>query len=451
MPRPSPEHVVLIVDDEAPFRRMMENVVDGAGFGVVTAASGEEALTAIEERRPGLVLLDLRLGAGAMDGIAALEQIRAKDQQLPVVMITGFGNVGHAVAAMKLGALDFLEKPVDLDEVRRILHNVFDPDGDSETDDSHRAIEFGGIVPAPGPLRATVELMSAAADSLAPLLISGESGTGKELAASFIHEHSPCATGPYIKVNCAAISPNLLEAEMFGVVKGAFTGANQDKPGRFEAADGGSLLLDEIGELEPSLQAKLLRALQEKEIERVGSIEPRKVCVRLIASTNRDLQKAMTEGRFREDLFFRLNVFEIVLPPLRERPDDILPLAQLFAAELAPDKPRRLAPETEKALGAYDWPGNVRELRNAIERAVILARGGVIRPTHLPPNIGDTPPRESPAATTATFGRGSIHEMERKLIIETLQRTEGNRTQAAEALGISRRALQYKLKRYSLP
>jgi len=428
----------------------MENVVDGAGFGVVTAASGEDALEAIKERRPGLVLLDLRLGTNAMDGVTALERIRARDRDLPVVMITGFGDVGHAVAAMKLGALDFLEKPVDLDEVRRILHRVFDSEDDPATQDRDRELEFGGILPAPGPLRATVELMSAAANSSAPLLISGESGTGKELAAAFIHEHSPYAKGPYIKVNCAAISSNLLEAEMFGVAKGAFTGAHQDKPGRFEAADGGSLLLDEIGELEPSLQAKLLRALQEKEIERVGSIEPRKVAVRLIASTNRDLHKEMTEGRFREDLFFRLNVFEIVLPPLRDRPDDILPLARLFAADLAPDKPRRLAPETETALEAYDWPGNVRELRNAIERAVILARGGVIRPTHLPPNMGDTTLRESSAPTTATSGRGSIHEMERKLIIETLRRTEGNRTQAAEVLGISRRALQYKLKRYQL-
>ncbi|MCK9461933.1 MAG: sigma-54 dependent transcriptional regulator, partial [Proteobacteria bacterium] len=313
---------------------------------------------------------------------------------------------------------------------------------------------FGGIATSSPPMRAAVDLLAAAAESDAPVIVSGESGTGKELAAAFVHERSARSKGPLVKVNCAAIPAGLLEAEMFGAAAGAFTGATRARGGRFEAAEGGTLLLDEITEMDAGLQAKLLRVIQEKEYEPVGAVRPRRADVRIVASTNRAIDAAIRSGVFREDLYFRLNVFEVVLPPLRERPDDILPLARHFVRELAGERPRRLARETEAALAAHAWPGNVRELRNTIERAVILARGGVVHPEHLPPGIAagaivpGAPPRT--AASSPPRAGTKVHDMERQLIVETLDGTSGNRTRAAESLGMSRRALLYKLKRYGI-
>ena len=440
----------LIVDDELSFRTMLEAAVTAAGFPAKTAGSGEEALERIGQEPPGLVFLDQRMGPRCMTGLETLEAIRARHPDLPVVMVTAFGDVQCAVAAMKAGALDFLEKPLDFNDLRRILREVLAIDEPEAPAAGRRA--FGGIVPAGDAMQAALELLEACAGSDASVLITGESGTGKELAAAFVHEHSSRRRGPFIKVNCAALPGSLLEGEMFGWESGAFTGAARAREGRFAAAHQGTLLLDEISEMGIDLQAKLLRAIQDKEYQPLGASRPRKSDVRIIASANRSLPEAIAAGRFREDLYYRLNVFEVLLPPLRERTGDLLPLARRLMEELAADRPRRLSPEAAQLLVTHDWPGNVRELRNALERAVILARGGVIHPEHLPPNVrahADRP-EGRPAASTLLRAGTSVQEMERALIVETLGATDGNRTRAAEVLGMSRRALLYKIKRYGL-
>jgi DNA-binding NtrC family response regulator len=444
---------VLIVDDEATFRQMLEAAVVTAGFAARSASCGERALELAASEEPALVFMDLKMGSRAMSGLEALEAFRVKHPEVPIVLVTAFGDVQTAVAAMKAGALDFLEKPIDLDDVRRILHAALAPDEALPGAWDVAPPVFGGIATSSPAMRAAVEMLAAAAESDAPVLLTGESGTGKELAAAFVHDKSARRGGPFVKVNCAAIPSGLLEAEMFGAAAGAFTGATHARAGRFEAAEGGTLLLDEIAEMDTGLQAKLLRVIQEKEYEPVGGVRPRRADVRIVASTNVPIDAAIRSGAFREDLYFRLNVFEIALPPLRERRDDILPLARHFIRELAGDRPRRLARETETALERHTWPGNVRELRNTIERAVILARGGVVHPEHLPPNVaaacsGGDGPRTT--ASSPPRAGTNVHDMERQLIVETLDHTGGNRTRAAESLGMSRRALLYKLKRYGI-
>ena len=439
---------MLIVDDEAAFRQMMVAAVEGHGRRCRAVSSGEGALEDAQLQAPGLVFLDLRLGVGVMDGIATLRALQAQHAGLPVVLVTGYGDVRLAVEAMRLGALDFLEKPLDLAELRRILDAVV-PSAHPEAKAS--PVRFGGIEPAPGPIRAMLELLELAAASSVPLLVTGESGTGKELVASFAHERSAYSNGPMVKVNCAAIPGELLESEMYGVEKGAFTGAQRSTIGRFREADGGTLLLDEIGELDLSLQAKLLRVLQDKLVQPVGSGRSHQVDLRLVATTNRDLHRAIEQGRFREDLYFRLAVFELVIPPLRERPGDILPLARLLARELAEGRVPRLAPETEARLQAHPWPGNVRELRNVMERAVILSRGGVIQPGHLPPGMSNASRvPEPPAASDRSGSPTTLLEIERQLIVDTLAANAGNRSKTARDLGLSRRALYYKLDRLGL-
>ncbi len=440
----------LIVDDEKAFRTMLEAAVTAAGFPVQTASSGEKAIACIEKELPGVVFLDQRMGPQSMTGLETLEAIRERYQELPVVMVTAFGDVQCAVAAMKAGALDFLEKPIDFNDLRRILQELLAVGDFVDTPGERRS--FGGIVPSGDAMQSTLELLEACAQSDTSVLVTGESGTGKELAASFVHGHSGRKNGPFIKVNCAAIPAALLEGEMFGWESGAFTGATRSREGRFAEANRGTLLLDEISEMGIDLQSKLLRVIQEKEFHPLGASRPRKSDVRIIASSNRSIPEAIAAGLFREDLYYRLNVFEVLLPPLRERAGDILPLARHFIETLATDRPRRLSSDATQLLMEYDWPGNVRELRNAMERAVILARGGVIHPDHLPPNVRGGPkrPRSLPSVSSVLRAGTSVQEMERALIAETLNSTDGNRTHAAEILGMSRRALLYKIKRYGL-
>ncbi len=441
---------VLIVDDEAPFRHMLESAVGALGVTARGAASGEQALGMMSEAVPALVLLDLRMGPRSIDGLATLRKIRSQFGDLPVAIISGYGDVLSAVTAMKLGALDFLEKPLDLEEVRRIVGEVLGEGEDPIVPGAAAPLPFGGITPIDRRFQACLQLLAAAAESSAPVLISGESGTGKEVAASFLHTRSPRADGPFVKVNCAAIPASLLESEMFGHEAGAFTGAQQATAGRFEAADGGTLLLDEIAEMDPGLQAKLLRVLQEKELERLGGTTTRPVDVRVVATTNRDLPQAIADRSFREDLYFRLNVFEVALPPLREHRADILPLACHFIELYGAGKRRKLSEEAEQRLLAYPFPGNVRELGNAVERAVILARGGVIHPAHLPPTMTTQPDAEQVTAAGEVRSGTTVHDMERELIVKTLADHDGNRTHTAKALGLSRRTLLYKIKRYRL-
>ena len=446
--------MILVVDDEAAFRHMMSTAIRKQGLTVREADSGEGALELMRTELPDLVFLDLRLAPASahvelLDGIETLRAIRNEFGDVPVVLVTGYGDVQSAVRAMKLGALDFLSKPVDLDEIRRILGEALGLDEDRDGE----PIAFGGIMPAAGPMRDMLTLLAPAADSGAPILVTGESGTGKELAARFVHENSPYSTGPFVTVNCSAIPQTLLESEMFGVEKGAFTGATVSKEGLFERSNDGSLLLDEIGEMDVSLQTKLLRVIQDKRVQRVGGTIERSVNVRIIASTNRVLQRAIAEGTFREDLYYRLNVFEVRLPALRDRPRDIMPLARSFAVEFASGQPLRIAGDVERLFMAHAWPGNVRELRNVLERAAILARGDVIRTKHLPPNLqpamGNTEQEAQRAPIDVRAGM-SIHDMERELILKTLEDFDGNRTRSATALGMSRRALHYKLKRYGI-
>ena len=453
---------ILIVDDEAPFRKLMEKIVSAAGFDVQCEASGEAALKRVETQVPALVFLDLKMVPGGLDGLQTLERIRNLSAELPVVLITGYGEVGVAVSAMKLKAFDFLEKPIDLNDVRRILRELFE-----HTPEGPPKIAFGGLIPASEKFQETLQVMAAAADSSAPILITGESGTGKEVAAEFIHQKSPYSAGPLVKINCSAIPEELLESEMFGVERGAFTGALKSRTGKFELAHKGTLLLDEIGDMKVSLQAKLLRVIQDKQVERLGSGFSRKVDVRILASTNLDLKKQIKLGKFREDLYFRLAVFECYLPPLRERKKDTLPLALYFIKQFSTNRPKRLDSDSERFLINYSWPGNIRELRNAIERSSVLARGGIIRPKHLPPSVlNDTvsASRQDPCAgreerVGSIFSNSgikklesgvSIHDIEREIIIEALEANQGNRTQTARNLGMSRRALQYKIKRYKI-
>ncbi|MBW2455610.1 MAG: sigma-54-dependent Fis family transcriptional regulator [Deltaproteobacteria bacterium] len=441
---------VLIVDDEEPFRRLLETTVAAMGHSVQGVGSGEEALSRMDRAAPALVLLDLRMGPRSLDGLATLREIRARFGDLPVALITGYGDVPSAVAAMKLGALDFLEKPIDLDEVRQLVADMVGAGSGQAAPADGEPLPFGGITPVDAHFQKRLQLLAAAAESNAPVLISGESGTGKEVAASFVHARSARAEGPFVKVNCAAIPGSLLESEMFGHEAGAFTGAERATAGRFEAADGGTLLLDEIAEMEPALQAKLLRVLQEKELERVGATTTRAIDVRVVATTNQDLPQAIADKTFREDLYFRLNVFEVVLPPLRDHRADILPLAKHFIERHAPGKRRKLSSLAEAMLQAHRFPGNVRELGNAMERAVILARGGVIHAEHLPPTMGAAPAVGPAPAGEAVRPGTTVHDMERALIIQTLAAHDGNRTHAAKAMGMSRRALLYKIKRYGL-
>jgi DNA-binding NtrC family response regulator len=437
---------VLVVDDDEAFAGMLAESLSAAGFEVATAG-GEARALALAEAEPGLVFLDLRMDGNERAGLDVLSGLRRMHPTVPVVMMTAFGDVQAAVAAMKAGALDFIEKPVDIAQVRRMAAELMIPEGDGD-DAAGEAIPFGGIVPAPGPMREAVGLLLAAAGTDVPVLVTGESGTGKEIAAAFLHERGPRAGGPLIKVNCSAIPEGLVESEMFGSEAGAFTGAARSRPGRFAAAEGGTIFLDEIAEMDGALQAKLLRVLQEKEYEPVGAARPRKADVRVIAATNRPIQESIRAGRLREDLYFRLNVFQVGLPPLRERRADIVPLARCLLSRVAGERPRRLSAEAEAMLVRHPWPGNVRELANAMDRARILARGGVVHPEHLPPTIRAASPVAPPSFVPPSGT--SVHEMERQLIERTLERTGQNRSEAARQLGISRRALLYKIKRYGL-
>jgi DNA-binding NtrC family response regulator len=444
----------MVVDDDPIHRRMMEAVLGAVGVDCVQASGGEEALDRAAASPPDLVLLDVRMPG--LDGIATLRRLVELLPELPVVMVTAHGDVPMAVEAMKLGARDFLEKPVDIDELRSVVADILErpgptPQGServgSDEDDEPRSIV--GLSPAMVQLRKTIRL---AAGSDSTVLVRGESGTGKELVASSIHQLSHRVAGPFVAVNCAAVAEGLLESELFGHERGAFTGAVNRRVGRFELAHGGTLFLDEIGELHPHLQAKLLRVLQERSFERVGGVKPLRVDIRVVAATNRDLQAEIASGGFREDLYFRLAVLEVVIPPLRQRREDILPTARHLLGRLRPKATPRLSAEVASALTLCDWPGNVRELSNVLERALLFAGGAEITGEHLPPKLRDLCCAANQVESSSTGVRPglSLAEVERDLIEKTLAALGGNRTQTAATLGLSRRALLYKLKRYGI-
>ena len=431
---------ILVVDDEAAQRRLLGSFVESLGFQVREAASAEDALEAIRTASPEMVLLDVRLPG--MSGIDALAEIRKLAGELPVLLITAYADLRQAVAAMKGGADDYLPKPIDLDELEVAIADAVGTarQGPQPGDRPLPELPAGFVCESPA-MRRVVETAAVVAPSSAPVLITGESGTGKEVVAQLIHQWSPRAEGPLVAANCAGLPESLIESALFGHTKGAFTGAEGDRQGFFRAAHRGTLFLDEIGELPLHLQPKLLRALESAEITPVGSDAPVEIDTRLVAATNRDLGQAVADGRFRDDLYYRINVVELIVPPLKERHQDMLPLARQFAAEFA-GSPVRLSPQGIQCLLSHTWPGNVRELRNAIQRACLLCRGDVILPEHLPPKIAPLASGTGPADR----GAGRLSQVERATILATLEECDGNRTQAAKKLGISRRALIYQLR-----
>jgi len=434
-----PPRTILVVDDEASQRDLLGGFVESLGFGVCEAASAEEAIEIIRRQPPDMVLLDVRLPG--LSGIAALPAIREIAAELPVLLVTAHADLRQAVAAMKGGADDYLAKPIDLDELAVAIADSLGRAGDNirQAPEPAKSLPAWFVAESPA-MRRLVETVAVVAPSDAPVLITGESGTGKEVVAQLVHAWSPRREQPLVAANCAGLPESLIESELFGHTKGAFTGATHDRPGFFRAAHGGTLFLDEIGDLPLHLQPKLLRALDSGKITPVGSDVPVDMDARLIAATNRNLEKAVEEARFRDDLYYRINVVELHVPTLRERREGILPMARRFAAEFS-GGPVRLSPNCMQCLLAYSWPGNVRELRNAIQRACLLCRGDIILPEHLPPKIAGLR-----ADTQGGQGQGRLSQVERATILATLAETNGNRTQAAQKLGISRRALLYKLR-----
>ncbi len=449
------EFRVLIVDDEAAQREMAGGFLRKQGFGVALAGAGPEALDVLRREPVGLLLTDVRMPG--MSGLDLVAEARRLNPELQVVVMTAYGSIESAVAAMKAGAYEYLTKPIHLEALLHLVRKAQERERliaeNRELKERLRGrYRIEGIVAESGKMQEVLSVVHRAAPSSATVILRGESGTGKELIARAIHYQSPRAEGPLVKVNCAALPEGLLESELFGHVRGAFTGAVADKPGRFEAAHGGTIFLDEIGDVTLGVQAKLLRVLQEKEFERVGSNRPLSVDVRVVAATNQDLESAVREKRFREDLYFRLNVVSIHIPPVRERREDILPLAEAFLKKYAAENAktvRGLTREARHALLAYDYPGNVRELENAIERAVVLARSDVIDLDDLPLAFHDVAARPV-AAPEADSLPAQLEALERRLIEDALSRAGGVQTRAAEFLGIGERALRYKLHRLGL-
>jgi two-component system, NtrC family, response regulator AtoC len=472
---------VLIADDEINIRRVLEAILKRDGYDVVTAANGEEALARMG-RGIHTVITDLKMPG--IDGMTLLRRLSVDHPDVPVVMITAHGSVENAVEAVKLGAFDYVEKPFDQEQIRQIVAKALKTHALSRRDPSPEEAGTRGrfrLVGDSSAIRQIFAIIEKVANTPSTVLITGESGTGKELIARALHENSSRHEGPFIKINCAAIPKTLMESELFGYEKGAFTGAVGAKPGRFELAHGGTLFLDEIGEIPVEMQVKLLRVLQESEFERVGGIKTIKVDVRLVTATNRDLAAEIATGGFREDLYYRLNVVPIHLPPLRERREDIPLLVSHFITKFN-DRLRKeithIEPQAVERLVSYNWPGNIRELENVIERTMLFCEGSVIRLANLPADLLGAPVEERPAAapiittpsqsnlpavaaaagTASAEAVGSLKEavkaeterVERELIQRALDETGNNVTQAARKLKISRKSLQTKMKELGL-
>lgn len=453
---------VLIVDDEKHTREGLQQALS-ENYDVTVAASADEAFNLFDAQPFDVVLTDLRMPGKS--GLKIIDKVLSLPNRPAVLMMTAYGNVEMAVEAMKRGAVDFLTKPVNIERLEVLIQRALKTKTlEVEVKQLHERLDekfsFEGIIGHSQKLKDVIDRVKLVAPSRATILIDGESGTGKELIAQAIHQSSPRARAPFVAVHCAALSENLLESEIFGHERGAFTGATERRIGRFEAANGGTLFLDEIGEISASTQVKLLRFLETKTIERVGGSKPIDLDVRLVAATNRRLEHLVREGKFREDLFFRLNVVRITMPPLRERPEDV-PLLLAHYLKIFSDENSlpllTLEPGALKTLAAYPWPGNIRELRNFCENAVVLRRGGSLTEYDLDPKFREAttaggavaqanatlPSADKPAA--ATSGSLSVEDNEKRLLREALLKARGNRTKAANLMGISRRTLHRKL------
>ncbi|MBI5419481.1 MAG: sigma-54-dependent Fis family transcriptional regulator [Deltaproteobacteria bacterium] len=441
----TPRRNILLVDDDAGVRDAMSAFLSRAGYAVTVAEDGEKGLRLLESSAFDLVVSDLKMPG--MSGMDFLKSIRSRGNNVPFVLLTAYGSIETAVASMKSGARDFLLKPFPPAQLERVIRGCFEAPPEPQPAEWEGGPGTPRIVARSRAMREVLTLARQIGASRATVLITGESGTGKEVLARCIHAHGNGEGSPFVAVNCAAIPEGLLESELFGHERGAFTGAQARRVGKFEQADGGTLLLDEIGEMDLRLQAKLLRVLQERSFERVGGTAPVRVRLRVIATTNRNLREAVRQGTFREDLFFRLNVVPLSIPPLRERAEDILPLAEHFAAMFCAEYGHPAPQVTEEArqlLLRLPYRGNVRELMNRVERAVLIRPGGPIGPSLLA-EPEEAPP---PPVQEAQCAAGSVREMEKSLILSTLSRTAGNRNRTAAALGISVRTLRNKLNEY---
>jgi DNA-binding NtrC family response regulator len=445
---------ILVVEDEEKLRRVIELQLTSAGFDVDKAANAEDALKIVD--RADMVLTDLKLPN--MDGLEFLALIRRQNSVVPVVMMTAFGSVETAVGAMKAGATDFLLKPFSLDHLMQVVHKALEmralrDENRQLKQELGRRYEFDNIIgrsPAMQEIFTTIERVG---PTRATVLLTGESGVGKDLIARAIHFHSPRKDRPLVKINCTAIPENLMESELFGYEKGAFTGAQTSKPGKFEQADTGTVFLDEIGDVPAAIQVKLLRVLQEREFERLGSNTTRHIDVRLVAATNQDLRAALEQGTFREDLYYRLNVVPIDIPPLRERKQDIPFLANHFIKKLAVDTGSRVEAITDagmEKLLAYHWPGNVRELENIIERSLVMAPGSQLDADDIKLESAPRPRAQNADGAPFLPPGMSLDQYEQELIREALRRAEGNKSQAARLLGLTRNALRYRLTQMGL-
>jgi two-component system, NtrC family, response regulator len=444
---------ILIVDDEANARNALRTILSEEGFEIAEAEDGEAALELLGPFAPAVVLSDVRMPR--MDGLTLLKRAKAQGSEAVFVMMTAFGSVEAAVEAMRAGAENYLLKPLDVNAVLVVLEKVLEKrrlvkDTEALRERVRDRFRFPNIIGEAPELQAVFEVVKRAAATKATVLVLGESGTGKELVAQALHEESPRKDKPFIKVNCAALSETLLESELFGHEKGSFTGAVARREGRFELADGGTLFLDEIGDVSPAIQVKLLRVLQNREFERVGGTQTIKVDVRMVAATNRDLDAEVKAGRFREDLFYRLNVVAVTLPPLRQRKGDIPVLVSHFIEKYASSYGKTvkgLAPGTLNALLSHSWPGNVRELENAVERAVVLCPGSELTADDLPPSLRG--PRASQKEVGSLIPGAKLYDIEKEAILRTMELVGGSTSQAAELLGISVRKVQYRLKEYA--
>ena len=439
---PTESRRVLVVDDDPGQRSLLTSFLKGQGFETVSAESGEEALKVLESTAIEIMISDVRMPG--ISGLETLHRIRERTAALPVLLVTAYPDIREAVGAMRDGAVNYLQKPIDLDELLSTVRKATGLEvaaapvvaGDKSLPDH---------IIAKGPqMRSVFRDAALVAGSDSRILITGESGVGKEVLADLIHAWSPRSSGPIIKVNCAAIPETLLESELFGHEKGAFTGAQTDRKGRFEEADKGTILLDEIAEMSSHVQAKLLRVTQDGHFQRLGSNKDHRTNVRILAATNQNLENGVQSGTFREDLFYRLNVMEIYIPPLRDRLEDIIPLSTHFVSEFTNRRPR-FASAVIQCLEKYAWPGNVRELRNAMERASLMCHGELILLEHLPLRVRQSMP-ESGSEEKSSAGR--LEDIERQAIVQALRENDFNRTETAKALGISRRALTYKLQRF---
>ena len=455
---------ILVVDDERKWRDLMRSELEEAGHAVVTAEDGQDALDKLADGEIfDLVFTDLRMEP--VNGLALLRQVRVGAPATDLVIVTAFADTRTAVEAMRLGAYDFLTKPFELEELVLLASRVAEKRGLKAENQALRSLLEGEAAAGPGSMvgssaviRQVYELISKVAGTDTTVLIRGESGTGKELVARAIHDQSPRAGGPFKAVNCAALPETLLEAELFGYERGAFTGADRRKIGLFEAAGGGTLFLDEIGEISGAVQAKLLRALESKEITRLGATDAIRIDTRVVAATHVDLERAIREGDFRRDLYYRLNVFPIALPSLAARREDIAPLAARFLRDLAPGEEAPLPAAVIAKLEGYAWPGNVRELRNVIERATILAGGSAIGPEHVILPADEVPSPGSSPSLAASGGESlvlpsegvQLEAVEGRLIREALARARGNKSQAARLLGITRRALYCRMEKHGI-